>query len=170
MFFLFSSKNVFGLKVKKKKKKAGKALVFSNKGALGMASKANTDLLYTALFMGIHLNNLNLIFIDDPEMKSATEEPPDAESEIPHESYLSAYVSFREDINTKRCTILYSIVQFHMWFTKIIFIACTIFFFFFYKIQTCGQDFGKREQTSDFPGRNELTLSINFFLFIFITK
>ncbi|XP_058247416.1 fer-1-like protein 6 isoform X2 [Hemibagrus wyckioides] len=69
------SKNVFGLKVKKKKKKGGKALVFANKGAQ-----------------------------DDPEIKSATE-PQGAEPEVPEscsDPVLPAFLSFREVINTKR--------------------------------------------------------------------
>lgn len=44
--------------MKKKKKKAGKALVITNKGAQGMASKANAELCKDAdLFMGINLIN-----------------------------------------------------------------------------------------------------------------
>lgn len=104
------SKNVFGLKVKKKKKKkAGKALVFANKGFQGMASKAHTKSCKDAeLFMGINLINHILIFLDDSEIKSAAEEPPGAELEVPElgsEPGPSAYLSFREVINTKRCMI-----------------------------------------------------------------
>uniref|UniRef100_A0A3B4DRY2 Fer-1 like family member 6 n=1 Tax=Pygocentrus nattereri TaxID=42514 RepID=A0A3B4DRY2_PYGNA len=40
---MFFSKNVFGIKMKKRKKKAGKGLVFANKGAQGTAFKANTS-------------------------------------------------------------------------------------------------------------------------------
>ncbi|XP_026768886.3 fer-1-like protein 6 isoform X3 [Pangasianodon hypophthalmus] len=71
------SKNVFGLKVKKRKKKASKALVFANKSAQ-----------------------------DYSESKSATEEPPGVEGvEVPQpgsDPGLSAYLSFREVTNTKR--------------------------------------------------------------------
>lgn len=80
----------------------------------------------TELFIWIHLNNHILFFIDDSEIKSATEEPPEAESEIPTEPYLSAYLSFREVLNTKRCMMLYLFA--HMWFTKIILVAWTILY------------------------------------------
>ncbi|MCJ8732714.1 hypothetical protein PDJAM_G00214460 [Pangasius djambal] len=70
------SKNVFGLKVKKKNKKANKALVIANKSAQ-----------------------------DYSEIKSAAEEPPGAELAVPEpgsDPGLSAYLSFREVTNTKR--------------------------------------------------------------------
>ncbi|XP_053090555.1 fer-1-like protein 6 isoform X2 [Pangasianodon hypophthalmus] len=93
------SKNVFGLKVKKRKKKASKALVFANKSAQ-----------------------------DYSESKSATEEPPGVEGvEVPQpgsDPGLSAYLSFREVTNTKRCMIFTS--QFNMWFTKSVFVVCAI--------------------------------------------
>lgn len=105
---MLSRKNVFGLKVKKKKKKAGKALVFENKGAQGMASKANTESCKDAeLFLGIYLFNHILTFLDDPEIKSATE-PQGAEPEVPEscsDPGLPAFLSFREVINTKRYKI-----------------------------------------------------------------
>lgn len=41
--FMLCSKNVFGLKVKKKKKKVSKGLVFANKGAQGMTSKTTIE-------------------------------------------------------------------------------------------------------------------------------
>lgn len=107
---MLSSKNVFGLKVKKKKKKPGKVLVFANKGAQGMASKANRKSSKDPdLFMVINLIDHFLILLDDSEIKSVTEEPPGAEPEVPEsgiDPYLSAYLSFREDVNTKRCMFL----------------------------------------------------------------
>lgn len=106
---MLSSKNVFGIKVKKKKKKAGKALVFANKGAQGMASKANTESHKDAeTFMGINLINHILILLDDLEIISATGEPPGEEIDVRvpgSEPSLSAYLSFREVVNTKRCMI-----------------------------------------------------------------
>lgn len=39
------TKNIFGLKVKMKKKKTSADLVLANKGALGKACKTNTHLL-----------------------------------------------------------------------------------------------------------------------------
>uniref|UniRef100_A0AAR2J7Z6 Fer-1 like family member 6 n=1 Tax=Pygocentrus nattereri TaxID=42514 RepID=A0AAR2J7Z6_PYGNA len=49
--FMFFSKNVFGIKMKKRKKKAGKGLVFANKGAQGTAFKANTSSCKDCLIM-----------------------------------------------------------------------------------------------------------------------
>ncbi|KAM9487177.1 fer-1-like protein 6 [Clarias gariepinus] len=79
------SKNVFGLKVKKKKKKVSKGLVFANKGAQ-----------------------------DDSDIKSGAEEPSGAEAQVPEpvsEPYLSAYLSFREVINIKRAKTVPKILE-----------------------------------------------------------
>ncbi|KAF7709656.1 fer-1-like protein 6 [Silurus meridionalis] len=79
------SKKVFGLKVKKKKKKADKALVFANRGAL-----------------------------DDSENKSAVEEPSGAEIKIPEpssEPVLAAYTSFRKVTNKKRSKLVTKILE-----------------------------------------------------------
>ncbi|KAK2849906.1 hypothetical protein Q7C36_008689 [Tachysurus vachellii] len=78
------SKNVFGLKVKKKKKKGVKALVFANRGAQ-----------------------------DDSEIKSATEQS-DAEPVVPEsvsDPGLPAFLSFREVINTKRSKLVTKILE-----------------------------------------------------------
>lgn len=64
------------------------------------------------LFLGIYLINHILPFLDDSEIKSATEQS-DAEPAVPESGSdpgLPVFLSFREVINTKKCMIFtYSI-------------------------------------------------------------
>ncbi|XP_035390396.1 fer-1-like protein 6 [Electrophorus electricus] len=74
--FIFSSKTVFGIKVKKKKKKDSKTLVFANKGAQ-----------------------------DESEIEAASDDPPVLNPEIPEapsEPDISGFLAFRNPSNTKR--------------------------------------------------------------------